>query len=238
MAVKRYNGSSWDVVAGVGAQGPAGANGSDGSAPLTTKGDLLTRSSTAVTRLGVGTNGQVLTADSAEATGLKWAAAAAGGMTLIETLSPSGVASVTTASIAGTYKHLLLVVKGVYASTNTDFYLRMNGDSGNNYTYSRVNITATPAFTGTVTSATSEIRFSDIANVTGYNQVVSGYFWIYRYPDTDHTFGNGGFIAEDGVRKATYINGLYNNSAAITTLTLGVLSGTMTDGDIWVYGVN
>ena len=202
------------------------------------KGTLVVGNGTdASTTLAVAsTAGYVLTVDSAEATGLKWAAA--GGMTLIETLSPSGVASVTTASIAGTYKHLLLVVKGVYASTNTDFYLRMNGDTGNNYTYSRVNITATPAFTGSVTSATSEIRFSDIANVTGYNQVVSGYFWIYRYPDTDHTFGNGGFIAEDGVRKATYINGLYNNSAAITTLTLGVLSGTMTDGDIWVYGVN
>jgi hypothetical protein len=39
--------------------------------PLTTKGDLYTFSTT-MDRLGVGTNGQVLTADSAEATGLKW----------------------------------------------------------------------------------------------------------------------------------------------------------------------
>lgn len=76
MAVKRYDGSAWQTVAGLGAQGPAGANGAngaDGSAPLTTKGDLLTRSSTTATRLGVGTNGQVLVADSAEVTGLKWA---------------------------------------------------------------------------------------------------------------------------------------------------------------------
>lgn len=39
---------------------------------LTTKGDLISRTSSAVTRLGVGTNGQVLTADSAQSTGLKW----------------------------------------------------------------------------------------------------------------------------------------------------------------------
>ena len=30
MSVKRYNGSSWDVVAGLGAQGPTGATGATG----------------------------------------------------------------------------------------------------------------------------------------------------------------------------------------------------------------
>lgn len=42
---------------------------------LTTKGDLLTATGAqAYSRLAVGTNGHVLTADSAEATGIKWAA--------------------------------------------------------------------------------------------------------------------------------------------------------------------
>lgn len=45
--------------------------------PITTKGDLYTFS-TAPARLGVGTNNQVLAADSAQATGLKWVSMSSG----------------------------------------------------------------------------------------------------------------------------------------------------------------
>ena len=51
------------------------SNGTDptwGSGPLTTKGDLFTYTTTGA-RIGVGTDGQVLTADSAQTAGVKWA---------------------------------------------------------------------------------------------------------------------------------------------------------------------
>lgn len=63
-ATQYYSGSAWVSVGG--------------TSPLTTKGDLYTYS-TADARLGVGTNGQVLTADSTAATGIKWATPAGGG---------------------------------------------------------------------------------------------------------------------------------------------------------------
>jgi len=50
----------------------------DALSPLTTKGDLITHNNTDNIRIGVGSDGQVLTADSAEAGGFKWSTLASG----------------------------------------------------------------------------------------------------------------------------------------------------------------
>jgi hypothetical protein len=50
------------------------------SSTATTKGDILAATgASTLTRLGVGSNGQVLTADSTQATGIKWATVSGGG---------------------------------------------------------------------------------------------------------------------------------------------------------------
>jgi hypothetical protein len=53
-------------------------------APTTTKGDLIANDGTDNVRLAVGTNGHVLTADSAAPAGVKWAAASGGGVDIQE----------------------------------------------------------------------------------------------------------------------------------------------------------
>ncbi len=57
--------------------GPQGVEG--GTTTLTTKGDILTRTSSALARLPVGTDGYILSADSAQTTGLNWIANTGGG---------------------------------------------------------------------------------------------------------------------------------------------------------------
>jgi len=75
------------------------------------KGDIIAATAAdTVARLAVGANDTVLTADSTAATGLKWAAPAAGGMTLISTTALSGSASVALTSIPSTYTNLQLVI--------------------------------------------------------------------------------------------------------------------------------
>jgi hypothetical protein len=57
-----------------GTAGGTALAGFNNLSPVTTKGDLITRDGTNNIRLGVGANTHVLTADSAETSGIKWAA--------------------------------------------------------------------------------------------------------------------------------------------------------------------
>ncbi|WP_374035178.1 tail fiber domain-containing protein [Bdellovibrio bacteriovorus] len=71
----------------------------NGLSPLTTKGDVLGNDGTNDVRLPAGTNGQVLTADSAQASGLKWATPTTGTVTSVSGTAPVQVATGTTTPV-------------------------------------------------------------------------------------------------------------------------------------------
>ena len=109
--------------------------------PLTTKGDLYTFS-TSDARLGVGTNNHVLTADSSEATGLKWAAPAGGGKVL-QVVSTTYSTQATSSS--GTYADtgVSLSITPSSASSKvlillTNFWEKDNGSGDNAIRYNLV----------------------------------------------------------------------------------------------------
>jgi len=95
---------------------------------VTAKGDIIGASAASTpARLAVGTNGQVLQADSTAATGLKWATASAGALTLISTTNSSAVSTSVTYSncFTSTYRNYLVNIDGALSASSGFIQIQM-----------------------------------------------------------------------------------------------------------------
>jgi hypothetical protein len=204
------------------------------------KGDLIgATAADTPARLAVGTNGQVLTADSTASTGLAWATpSAAGGMTLLATSSLTG-ASVTVSSISQSYKHLLVLFKGVYTSAGENMCFRLNGDSGSLYSWAQIRNVGTTV-SGAITESGTSVIFSNgtISASTPVSRLGSATIWLYRYTDTDQQEFDAYSYADSGSLGSFNSHGQYNKSAAITSITYLPLAGNWSGGTAYLYGVS
>jgi hypothetical protein len=223
-ATQYYLGSAWVNVGG--------------GSPLTTKGDLYTYSTTDA-RLGVGTNGQVLQADSAEATGLKWATpAGGGGMTSLATGSLSG-ATTTISGISGSYKNLQLILTDFYPSTGTALQFTFNSIAD----YSRT-LGGNPSTDGSLDTygqkAGTNIGagMNDMAPSDNNNTCV---MTIFDYANTSNN--KVGQMIASYYTNNTFYQTNFNfftakSTGAITSINIKTGAGTWSGGTYTLYGVN
>lgn len=231
------SGQALTVVAGV----PSWA--ASATSVLTTTGDLLYASAAnTLARRAIGTTGQVLTVSGGVPT---WATpASGGGYTLINTggTALSGT-SITISSIPNTYKFLYLVVVEAYTSAADSLELRLNGDtSASNYRYANIN-NRDNSITGTKGDTQDNIKLSNsIGNSSDDNKRMYGVATFTNYTGTSGVGVAGQFYAFDTsipATTSTLSNGVYNNSAAITSITLRTGSGnSFSGGTAYLYGVN
>jgi hypothetical protein len=213
---------------------------------ITAKGDLIVGTGSGTfDNLPAGTNGFTLVAKSSEATGLAWEAPAGGGMTLLNSggTSLSG-ASITVSFTSTGYTNLQIQIKNAYLDSNQNGYsLRINADSGSNYSSMRyMNSGTTPDILNsneiTQTSITIQNRLG--ADTSPPYKVGSAVINIFRPTDTDYFFltwdsqGTNGNVANTWYVKGT---GIYDGSAVISSITILPASGNFSGGTVYVYGV-
>jgi hypothetical protein len=234
------------VTAGTGISG----GGTSGTVTVTNsmataidaKGDLIggTGADT-FARLAVGSNGQVLTADSGETTGIKWATPASGGMTLLASGTLSGT-ELDLTSISQSYTDLVFeIIDAQWNSGNDYFKLRFNNLSTNIYNtvaQGTTNGGSSSSFYG----AGSADRLILWAGVTmerlGANSI---YLTIPDYTTAKSrrdVFGNFCGTTSTPSQCAAYWTGFSQDSAAISRITFSTQNGwTFVSGTYKLWGV-
>jgi hypothetical protein len=218
------------ALQGVDTQMKTNADAATQKATLTTKGDIYAATGTSTpARVAVGTDGQVLLADSTAATGVAWAAA--GGMFLLSTTALSG-ASTVISGIPTTYKTLKVIIYGV---TNATAAGRVKVDfGGNNF----------------ITGAENGTNFTVIAAVwTGQaNANQANGDSVYDF--TIDLYGTTSFSTKPIHATYFYVNsagttnipsffdGIVYKTTAINSVTISNSGGNLNGGTALVYGVN
>jgi hypothetical protein len=171
--------------------------------------------------------------------GAVWQPVSSGGMTLISTTTLTG-ASVSLSSIPQTHKNLQLVIRNFLPATdNQSFTVRVNGDSGANRHFAVPSSTAptsSNAFNATVwnsnligtdNAVTQSLIIWDIFDYT--NAVT------FKTARAQFAYNNPTTTANVGSELSIYY---YNQTTAITSLTLLPSSGNFTSGTVLLYGIS
>jgi hypothetical protein len=199
------------------------------------KGDIIAATAAdTVARLGVGTNGQYLAANSSTATGLEWQSVSAGGMTLISTTTLTG-ASVSLTSIPATYKNLQIVIRNYLPATDAQS-IRMTVNSTSS-------IYRTP---NTLPESSNQSAGSTyIINGDADNAVSTGtsVITIFDYANTATIKVSTIVSAVNNEGTPTNFNlkfnmGIIGTTSAISSIQFVNDSGNFTSGTVLLYGVS
>jgi len=207
------------------------------STPLTTKGDLFGYN-TANARVPIGTDAQVLTADSTAALGLKWAtpAVASSGLTFIARTTFSSVATQNFDVFNSTYYNYLVILDTITAGTVTDDFqmrVRYGTTTGTSASYYGATSAATIGSTTTVTGQTGTTQ-QTIALNTGLG---SGFIYFSTVGNTnEQPFYTGQFIDGQVCSSNTFAGSYLDASHTYTGFQLKTSSSNIS-GTVTIFGL-
>ena len=144
----------------------------------------------------------------------------------------SATATVTFSSISGSYTDLILIANLLPASS-ARVKLRVNSDSGSNYSYTILYGTGASAGSGRESSI-SEINYYWSGLPSGWSN------YILNFQDYSNTTTNKTILARgNSTAVETFANvGLWRNTSAITSIELRSSVGTFDTGSTFkLYGI-
>lgn len=256
-----YDGATWvasgatgdieGVTAGTGISG----GGTSGTVTITNsmataidaKGDLVVGTGAdTFSKLTVGANDTILTADSTTATGLKWAAAAGGGGANWSLLNSGGTAltgsqTVTVSGISGKDKILILLAGAGSASASSYIGVRINTDSGTNYTQrgSGINGASSWASGNVGTFETDSAQYIYVGGMSGATgSTIQGYVQITGCNSSGvkaFTLNGSGTPTGNNGQWAVTGGGVWTVADTVTSVSAYSGTGNFDSGTMYVY---
>lgn len=213
---------------------------------LRSKGDIVSHDGTNPIAVNVGTDGQVLQAQSSTISGLTWGALPTGDTQQYiriagETVSGTPT-SVTISSIPSTYKHLRLIISANMHTSSLDIVIRINSDTASNYAWGIVYANG-----GTIAqnqSSSSTYMIPGGGRLFGsfeYSYIIMD---LYNYADTNF-YKTAFFSAEENETNSTNSDGfmhknvgIWKSTSAVSSITFLVFSDSFDGHSYALYGVN
>jgi hypothetical protein len=200
--------------------------------PGTTAGDIdYYTSSTAKSRVGIGTAGQVLTVNSG-ATAPEWASISGGGMTLLSTTSlPVSGSTLDITGISQDYKDLRIEILNPIRGGNGNFYYTFNSNTGSVYDYNWFQ-----AGSASVNVKDDQTNINGIGFIRTTDLDLMMIFEIKNYANTDTlkpwTFHGG---------DPQYFNwayGSFDSNSAVSSFQVNASGNTFSGGTVKVWGIS
>lgn len=214
---------------------------------LTTKGDIYAATAASTpARLAVGTNDQVLVADSTTATGLKWATPTAAGKNYTAVnaggTALTGATSITVSGISAKDDIQVLIVDASSANASSFFSFTFNSDTTAKYNYA--------GMYGVSESTEANFDFGNGENTIGGTSYPFGRMSQSATSRIDGGLrisganssgvkvisATNGVVSQNQIQARVYATqGWYSGTSAISSITITSSTGNFDGGTIYVF---
>jgi hypothetical protein len=205
------------------------------------KGDIITATAdNTPARLAVGTNGQTLVADSTASTGLKWATASGGALTLAQVATGSMSGTSVTISSLSAYDTIILQMTGVtWGTADNNIRVRINSLTSGNYVKNGWAVGSGGSRIRQYQAAATSFALQDPGDQV-YTNATNNYFYIFtscKNAGFTAVVAEGFYGAAGSVDIVTAFNGIITSAEAVSSLVLATAGGyTFNAGTYTVWG--